>query len=140
VFAVEPVRVAAVRLKSGGRQETTRILGLEADATLHRALGPGDRPAAPAGRGLVLDEALAARLSLKPGDRVWVEILEGRGGQALLPVTALARDYSGATAYMDRRALNRLMGEGDIASGAELLVAADARGAFYRAIEGAPQI
>lgn len=140
VFAAEPVRIAAVRLKSGGRQETTRILGLEADATLHRALGAGDRPAAPAGRGLVLDEALAARLSLKPGDRVWIEILDGRGGQALLPVTALARDYSGATVYMDRRALNRLMGEGDIASGAELLVAADARGAFYRAIEAVPHI
>lgn len=140
VFAAEPVRVAAVRLKSGARQEMTRIVGLEPDAMLHRALGPGDRLAAPIGRGLVLDEALAARLALKPGDRVWVEILEGRGGQALLPVTALAHDYSGATAYMERRALNRLMGEGDVASGAELLVAADARGAFYREVEAAPQI
>lgn len=140
VFAVEPVRVAAVRLKSGGRQEMTRIVGLEPDAMLHRALGPGDRVASPAGRGLVLDEALAARLSLRPGDRVWTEILEGRGGQALLPVTGLARDYSGATVYMDRRALNRLMGEGDVASGAELLVASDAHKAFYRAIEATPQI
>ncbi|AYG96024.1 ABC transporter permease [Brevundimonas naejangsanensis] len=140
VFAAEPVRVVAVRFRSGGREEMTRIVGLDPDAMLHRALGPSDRVAAPAGRGLVLDEALAARLSLKPGDRVWVEILDGRGGQALLPITGLARDYSGATAYMDRRALNRLMGEGDVASGAELLVAADARGAFYRAIEAAPQI
>jgi putative ABC transport system permease protein len=134
------VRVVAVRLKSGARQEMTRIVGLDPDAMLHRALGPEDRLAAPIGRGLVLDEALAARLALKPGDRVWVEVLDGRGGQALLPITGLARDYSGATAYMDRRALNRLMGEGDIASGAELLVAADARRAFYREIEAAPQI
>lgn len=140
VFAAEPVRVVAVRFRSAGREEMTRIVGLDPDAMLHRALGPSDRVAAPIGRGLVLDEALAARLSLKPGDRVWVEILDGCGGQALLPITGLARDYSGATAYMDRRALNRLMGEGDVASGAELLVAADARRAFYRAIEAAPQI
>lgn len=140
VFAAEPVRTVAVRFRSGAREEMTRIVGLEPDALLHRALGPGDRPTATVGRGLILDEALAARLSLRPGDRAWVEILEGRGGQALLPVTGLARYYSGSTAYMDRRALNRLMGEGDVASGAELLVGADARPAFYRAVEATPWI
>jgi putative ABC transport system permease protein len=41
---------------------------------------------------------------------------------------------------MDRRELNRLMGEGDLASGAQLLVAADQRPAFYRAVEQIPQI
>jgi putative ABC transport system permease protein len=41
---------------------------------------------------------------------------------------------------MDRRALNRLMGEGDLVSGAQLMVAADARPAFYRAVERTPQI
>lgn len=140
VFAVEPVRVVGVRFRSGGREEMTRIVGMEPDAMLHRALGPKDRVVAPVGRGLVLDEALAQRLSVKPGDVIWVEILEGRGGEALLPITALARDYSGATVYMDRRELNRLMGEGDVASGAEMLVATDDRKAFYSAIEATPQI
>lgn len=140
VFAVEPVRIAPIRLKFNGRQEMTRLIGLDQDAMLHRALGAGDRVAAMAGRGLVLDEALAARLSLQPGDQVWVEVLEGRGGLARLPVMGLARDYSGASVYMERRALNRLLGEGDVASGAELLVAADQRLAYYRAIEATPQI
>ena len=140
VFAAEPVRVAGARLKVGARQETTRIVGLDPTAALHRPLDAADRPVPLVGQGLVLSEALAARLGLRPGDQVWTEIIDGRAPSALLPVTGLARDYSGFSAYMDRRALNRLMGEGDLASGAELLIAPDARSAFYRAIEATPQI
>ncbi|HEX5378564.1 MAG TPA: ABC transporter permease [Phenylobacterium sp.] len=140
VFAAEPIRVVAARLKSGARQETTRIIGLDPASTLHRPLDGLDRPVPLVGRGLVLSEALAARLGLKPGEGVWTEVIDGRAPRALLPVTGLARDYAGFAAYMDRRELNRLMGEGDVVSGAELLVAPDERTAFYRGIEATPQI
>ena len=140
VFAAEPVRVVAVRLKVGARQETTRIVGLEPTAALHRPLDGADRPTPLVGSGLVLSEALAARLGLRPGDQVWAEVIDGPAPSRLLMVTGLARDYSGFAAYMDRHALNRLMGEGDLASGAELLIAPDVRSAFYRAIEATPQI
>ncbi|MBS0362936.1 MAG: FtsX-like permease family protein [Proteobacteria bacterium] len=140
VFAAEPTRVVAARLKAGGRMETTRILGLDEAASLHRPLDGKGAPVPFEGRGLVLSEALATRLALRPGMPVWVEVLDGRGPSAELPITGLARDYSGFAAYISRRELNRLMGEGDLASGAELLVAPDARPAFYRAIEATPQI
>jgi putative ABC transport system permease protein len=140
VFAAEPVRTVAARLKVGAHEETTRIFGLEPTATLHQPLDAADRPVPLLGRGLVLSEALAARLGLRLGDGVWVEVIDGRGPTALLPVTGLARDYSGFAAYMTRRELNQLMGEGDLVSGAELLIAPDRRPAFYRAIEAAPQI
>lgn len=140
VIAAEPVRVVAARLKAGGGEKLTRLVGLAPDASLQRPLDGRDRPVPFQGRGLVLSEALAARLGLAPGDSVWVEVIDGRGPQALLPVTGVARDYTGFVAYLDRRELNRLMGEGDVANAAQLLVAADRRPAFYRAIEGAPQI
>lgn len=140
VFAAEPVRTVGARLKAAGREKMTRIVGLDPGADLHRPLDGLDRPVPLKGRGLVLSEALAARLDVKPGGSVWVEVIDGRAPAALLPVTGLARDYSGLTAYMDRRELNRLMGEGDLASGAELLVEPDARPSFYKAIERTPQI
>jgi putative ABC transport system permease protein len=87
-----------------------------------------------------VSEALAGRLGLRTGDRVWVEVIDGAGARALLTITDVTRDYSGFAAYMDRRELNRLMGEGDVANGAQLLVAADQRPAFYRAIEAVPRI
>jgi putative ABC transport system permease protein len=138
VVGGEPTRNVAVRLKSTGRQELTRIAGLEPDAALQRPLDAADRPLPLAGRGLVVSEALAGKLGVRAGQSLWAEVVDGRAPQALLPVTAVARDYSGFSAYMPRRELNRLMGEGDVADGAQLLVASDLRPAFYQAIERTP--
>ncbi|MFZ5719728.1 MAG: FtsX-like permease family protein [Pseudomonadota bacterium] len=140
VIGAEPTRTVGARLKANGREELTRIVGLEPDAVLHRPLGEGDRPVPLVGSGLVLSEALAARLALAPGDPVWVEVIDGRAPRAVLRVAGLAQDFSGFAAYMPRRELNRLMGEGDVANGAQLLVAADRRPAFYRTVSEIPQI
>lgn len=140
VFAAEPVRVVAARLKANGREEMIRLVGLGPDAALDRPLDARDRRVPFKGRGLVLSQALADGLGLAPGDLVRVEVIDGRGPTGSLPVTGLARDYSGFAGYMNRRELNRFMGEGDVANSAHLLVASDARPAFYRAIERIPQI
>lgn len=140
VFAAEPVRTVVARFKANGREELTRIVGLDPDATFDRPLDAQDRRVPFKGRGLVVSEALAERLGLGLGDPVRVEVIDGRGPVAVLPITGLAQDYSGFSGYMDRRQLNALMGEGDVASGAHLQVAADARPTFYRAIERTPQI
>lgn len=140
VIGAEPVRVVAARLRAGAREELTRIVGLEPDATFQRPLDASDTPVPFRGAGLILSEALADRLGVRAGDLVRVEVIDGAGPAADLRVSALARDYSGFAVYMPRRALNRLLGEGDLASGAQLLVASDARPAFYRAIESTPQI
>lgn len=140
VIADEPVRAVTARLKAAGREKLTRLVGLQPGAALHQPLDEYGRPIPFKGSGLILSEALARRLGLHAGDSVWVDVIDGRGPQALVPITALAQDYSGFAAYIDRRALNRLMGEGDVANGAQMLVAADARPAFYRAIEAIPRI
>jgi putative ABC transport system permease protein len=140
VIAAEPVRVVGARAKAAGREERVRIVGLEPDALMSRPLDRAGRPIGLLGRGLVLSEALAARLQIRPGDEVRIEVLEGRAPVASLPVVALAEDYSGFSIYMQRRALNRLMGEGDLASGAQLLLAPDFRPAFYAAVARIPQI
>ena len=140
VMSAEALRIASARFWSAGHQETVRIVGLEPGAKLHRPLDAKGRPMAVAGRGLVLSQALAQRLDVRPGDLIWTKLLEGRGTKVALPVVGLATDYSGLSAYMARRDLNRLMGEGDVASGAELLIATEAKPAFYRAIAQIPQI
>lgn len=140
VIAAEPTRTVGARLKANGREELTRIVGLEPQAALHRPLDAYDRPLPLVGPGVMLSEALAARLGLKVGDPVWIEVIDGRAPEGLLHVAGVAQDFSGFAAYMPRRALNRLMGEGDVADGAQLLVAADQRPAFYDAATDMPQI
>ncbi|HEX7948584.1 MAG TPA: FtsX-like permease family protein [Phenylobacterium sp.] len=140
VVAAEATRVVAARLKAAGREELVRLVGVAPDSALEQPLDSQGHRVPFEGRGLVLSEGLAVRLGLRAGDPVWVEAIDGRGPSALLPVTGLSRDYSGFSAYLDRRELNRLMGEGDLVSGAKLLVADDRRPAFYRAVARTPQI
>ncbi len=140
VIAAEPMRIAPVRFRAHGREEKAAVTGVDPDARLALALDDAGRPIPLKGRGVILSGSLALRLGVRPGDLVEVEITEGRRPRVVLPVTALAQDYAGLSAFIARDALNRLMGDGDVASGASLLTAADQRPAFYRAIERAPMI
>jgi putative ABC transport system permease protein len=115
-------------------------MGLEPNAMLARPLDAAGRPIPLEGRGVILSRALAARLGVAPGGGVDLDVLEGRRPKVFLPVTALADDYSGLYVYMARAELNHLTGDGDVASGAQLLAAPDARQQFYAAVESRPQI
>jgi putative ABC transport system permease protein len=140
VYAAEPVRIAPARIRANGREARTIVEGLTPGGTQSRPLDRSGRVIAFKGDGAVLSEALAHKLGIRPGEFVDLEITEGRRARARVPVTAMAEDYSGLAAYMARPALNRLLAEGDVASGAQLLVRASDRPAFYQAIERTPQI
>ena len=140
VLRAEPFRNAPARLRAHARDERIALVGLEDGAELARPLDANGRRIDFEGRGVVLSFALAARLGARPGDLVELEVTEGRRPRSLASVTAIAADYAGLTAYMARGALNQIMGEGDLASGADLVVAADERGHLYRAIASIPQV
>jgi len=55
-------------------------------------------------------------------------------------VIATAEDFSGLNVFLPRASLNRILADGDVASGADLLIARDKAPAFYRRIEAIPQI
>ncbi|MBA4792980.1 MAG: ABC transporter permease [Phenylobacterium sp.] len=140
VYAAEPVRIVAARIRAGGQEERLRITGLDPSARMNRPLDGAGRPVPIIADGLILSEALAGKMAIEPGDQVSVEITQGRAPRIDLTVTGLAQDFSGYSAYMDRTALNRLMADGAELSGAQLLVATDRRPDFYRAIAAIPQV
>lgn len=140
VLSVELLRTAPGKMWANAREERMSVVGLDREARLAHPLNAQGRPIAFEGRGVVLSPALAAHLGVGPGGTVGIEITEGRRPHAVLPVTAIANEYQGFTAYMARDALNRLMGEGDLASGADLLLKTDERNDFYRSITQVPQI
>lgn len=116
------------------------ITGLESGGMMHRPLDAAGQPLAFLGRGVILSRALGERLGVRPGEQVRLEIVDGRAPAVEAPVTALAEDYSGFAIYMARPELNRLMADGDVVTGAQLLVATDRRGEFYRALRAIPQV
>lgn len=140
VVATEPVRIAPALMRANAREERASVFGVDPEARLVVALDEKERVIPLRGDGLILSQPLAMRLGVTAGDPVELEITEARRPRILLSVTAVQRDYAGLTAFIDRTELNRLMGDGDVASGANLIVAPDARPAFYRAILRTPQI
>jgi putative ABC transport system permease protein len=140
VVKSEPFRNVAAHLRANARSERVVVVGLEGDAQLERTLTASGKPIAFKGRGLTISEALAGKLHIQAGDVAELEITQGRYPRTVVPIGAVARDYAGVTVHMSRVELNRLMGDGDLVSGANLIVTSDRRFEFYRALARFPQI
>jgi putative ABC transport system permease protein len=140
VLHVEPIRTAPGRVRTHARDERAAIVAVDDDAQLAHPLDSLGRPIVFVGSGVILSMALAARLAVRPGDSVDLEVTERRRPRVFLPVSAIANDWAGLAVYMPRRTFNRVMGDGDLASGVDLLLKTDQRGEFYRALARLPQV
>lgn len=121
VHYVETFRSVPVRLVSGLREYRTAILGLDAEPRLHNLVDSNYRPIRLPPEGLLLTDYLAAHLGVAPGDSVEVEVMEGHRRTLAVALAGVVDEPVGVSAYMERRALNRLMREGPAVSGAWLL-------------------
>jgi putative ABC transport system permease protein len=122
VLAVEPLRLVAVRIRSGHRERYLAITGVEPDARLRRIVDDHGRPVRLPPSGVVLSRMLADVLGVAAGGEVTIEVLEGARPIRRTAVTGVVDDVLGLSVYMDMQALHALMREGDVSSGAVMLV------------------
>jgi len=114
VTAAESGRDVAVRFVNGHLSERGQIRGHTRRAELTRIVDVNNREGSRLeGDGLVMTDRLADKLGLRIGDLVRVEVLEGRQRTLAVPLTTTVREMMGLNAFMERRALNRLLEEGD---------------------------
>ncbi|MEZ5443478.1 MAG: FtsX-like permease family protein [Lysobacterales bacterium] len=103
-------------------------------------LGDDQLGAMPSG-GLVLTDALAASLAVRPGETIWVERLEGDRRQFAAPIVGLARESIGSSAYASAEWLDRALGDGPRVSAAALRLRPDADPqALYDRLEARPAV
>ncbi len=140
VTRAEPFRSAAVRLRLGHRSRRTAIMGLPQERTLYRLLDVDEREVAIPPSGIMMSEKLAEILGARIGDTVTVEVMEGERPVREVRITGLIRDFSGTSAYMDIHALNAMLSEGDVVSGAFLTTDATKLPALYKEIKETPLI
>ncbi|MFA5940578.1 MAG: ABC transporter permease [Sinimarinibacterium sp.] len=140
VIRVEPLRAVAVRLRSGHRSERVAIQGVDADARLYRLLGEDNRAINVPDSGLLLTDVLARRLRVSAGDEVVVEVLEGNRPLRSVRVAGVTHELTGMGAHMNRLALNRLLREGDVVSGAFVDVEPSRLAELYRRLKRTPHV
>jgi putative ABC transport system permease protein len=130
VIAVESGRDVPVRFVNGHLAERGQIRGHTRRPELTRIVDQDNREASRLeDDGLVMTDRLADKLALRVGDRVRVEVLR-----------FTAREMMGLNAYMERRALNRLLQEGDQATWYAVSVERGAESAFLDATKLLPRI
>jgi putative ABC transport system permease protein len=140
VIAVESGRDVAVRFVAGHRSVRGAIQGLDARGELRRIVDLDGRALAPPADGLLMTDRLAAKLGLRPGDPVRVEVIEGRQRTLQLRLAGTVNEMMGLNAYLDRRALNRLLGESDVATGYSLALERGAEPLALAALRGVPGV
>ncbi len=140
VLQVEGFRTVPVRLWAGHRSYRTAVLGLPENATLRRLLNEELQPIPVATEGLLLTDRLGERLGLRPGDRVLVEVLEGTRVRREIEVIRLVNDLFGMSAYMEIRALNRLMSEGETISAVSVALDSARAEELYARLKQLPKV
>jgi putative ABC transport system permease protein len=140
VLLVESGRNVAVRFVHGQRSETGAIQGYAASPELHRVIDVKGRQALPGTDGLLMTDRLAEKLGLRTGDSVTVEVREGRRPVRQVVVERTVRDMMGLNAFMDRRSLNRMLSEGDVASVFSIAVERGAGRQVLQATQAMPRV
>jgi putative ABC transport system permease protein len=140
VLRAEPYRAVSVRLRNGHLTRKLAITGKPRDMDLSRVLDADSQPTVLPETGLVIDEHVASVLALKRGDLAVVELLEGRRGTHLVPVTEVVKSYFGLVAYMDLDSLHAITDEGPRLTGVHIAYDARAQQALFTAIKATPAI
>jgi len=140
VLSVEPNRDVVARLRLGPLHERAMIVGVEPGGRLKRLIDPKGRFVPPTEEGVGLSSQLAGMLKASIGDRVTLEVLEGRRPVVDATVTQIVEDYIAAPAYMSRRLANRLLYEGDVVTGVYARLDASQAAAFSAAANDVPGV
>jgi putative ABC transport system permease protein len=139
-LTVEPFRTAYVRIGFGNARRQLVIQGLPANGLHNRVIDEATHHIELPSDGLVISAKLAQALGAQVGDLLLVEVLEGKRPVRKVRLAALAQDFSGVAAYMELHAVNRLLGEGDVVSGANFKIDSQRNREFFHALKNTPRV
>jgi len=140
VIHVEPIRSAAIRIHFNGRSRQIMLRSLEPGGVHSRAVDRLGREIIPPINGVIISAKLAEVLEARPGDELVLEALEGKRPVRAVRLIELAEDFTGIAAYMERRAINRFLGEGDVINGASITLDMSRRAEFLRSLKEIPRV
>lgn len=140
VLQAESFRVVPAWFRYENRSKRIEVTGLLPDHDLRQLLDENLWPVQLPREGLLLSAKLAEILGVSPGDVVTMEVLEGARTEHQVPVAGLVDEMLGLNAYMDGRALARLLREDDSTSGAYLRVQSDQAAQVYAQLKRMPAV
>jgi putative ABC transport system permease protein len=140
VLQCEPNRSVPVRMRAGPRNRRVGIMGIRPDSELFGLVNMDGRTVPLPPGGLLISKQLAEILDVDVGDRVQLEVLEGKKPIRQAMIAGTLQDFVGLSAYMNLDALRQLMREGPVVTGAHLLIDQKYEADLYRELKSTPQL
>ncbi len=140
VMKTEVFRAVPARIRFEHRTRRVGLLGAESNGDLRRIVDKDGKIFHLPPDGVVLSKALADFLEIETGDILTVEVLEGARPVRQIKVAGTVDELMGLNAYMEIHALNRLMNEDDVISGAYLSVDSSKQNKLYSQLKKMPSV
>jgi putative ABC transport system permease protein len=140
VMEAEAFRLAYARMHSAHREKRGLLFGLDDGPTLRRVVGGDGRAYEIPPEGVLLTAIFASNLQVRAGDTIEIEVMEGKRPRVPMLVVGVVDEPIGYSAYVSRATANRLLGEGDVVTGAYLRVDATEREHLFAQLKAIPQV
>jgi putative ABC transport system permease protein len=122
VLDVQAFRATPVRVSRGTRWRNTSIVGMDAPSRLNRLIDVSGREFVLPVEGVVLTAWLADYFGVRVGDTLDLDLTEQGGVRRRAVIAGVFDPMMVQGLYMSRRALERLLREQDVVSGAYLSI------------------
>jgi putative ABC transport system permease protein len=140
VLAVEPMRSVPARMRSGSRTQREALQGLPARPVLYRVRDAARRDVTLPSEGVVISSMLGQLLGVGRGDRIEVEVLEGRRERVSVRVVDVFETYIGGPAYIEIGALARLLKQRVTVTAVHLRVDPARQAELLRRLKSLPRV
>lgn len=140
VMEVNLIRTVAIRATSQHRDRLVSLVGLDENHDLSPLVDLHSRTVQLPLDGLLMSRKLADILHVQPGDRLSIEILEGKRAKISIPVYKLIDDAAGETVYIVRSSLSEILQESNLANSALLRIDPTVSAHVIEELESRPQV
>ena len=140
VRVAEPYRAVSARLVVAGHRQDLTMIGLEPSSRLRRVVDANYQRMSVPPEGVLMSGWLATNVGVRRGDRVALEIREGRRRIVTTRVVGLVDEPLGTYMYMDLRALGRLLDEPNTFTAVNVLVDPVGDHDLFAVLKRAPQV
>ena len=140
VMAAEPQRSVPARIRAAHHERYLAVTGVTPGARLQQVVDRDGRQARVSPWGVTLSKTLAEILEVAPGETITIEVLEGNRPVHHAVVAHVVDDMLGLVVLMDMDRLHALMDEGQVVTGAVLLVDASQEAALARELKRIPHV
>ncbi len=140
VLFAEGYRLVPIRIRSGTLTKEILLQGIPNGAELRRLIGEGEKILTPPDTGILLNLQVAQKIGISIGQEIQLEILEGNRKKVKVIVEGTVSEILGQGAYMEKRAVNKLLGEGNSLNLLVLRTDANEEISLLRKLKSIPKI